>query len=147
LGGWEVSGITRFQTGQYYTPQANSTIGGRRADYLGGDITLPDDERNQSRWFNTAAFGPAPEDRRGNARVGSVLGPGRNLWDLSLRKQFKVLEKYELQFRGDMFNAFNHVNLNLNNGGLVVNQAAANYGTITNAAPGRQVQLGLRLKF
>ncbi len=145
--GWEISGITRFQSGQFYTPQANSTIGGRRADYLGGDIALPDDERNQSRWFNTAAFGPAPEDRRGNARVGSVLGPGRNLSDLSLRKQFAVTEKARLQFRGDMFNVFNHVNLNLNNGGLVVNQAANNYGTITNAAPGRNVQLGLRLTF
>ncbi|MDQ3010885.1 MAG: carboxypeptidase-like regulatory domain-containing protein [Acidobacteriota bacterium] len=145
--GWEVSGITRFQSGQYYTPQANSTIGGRRADYLGGDITLPDDERSQARWFNTAAFGPAPEDRRGNARVGSIVGPGRNLWDLSLRKQFALTEAIRLQFRGDMFNAFNHVNLNLNNGGLIVNQAAGNYGTITNAAPGRQVQLGLRLTF
>lgn len=147
LGGWEVSGITRFQSGQFYTPQANTTIGGRRADYLGGDISLPDDERSQSRWFNTAAFGPAPEDRRGNARPGSIVGPGRNLWDLSFRKQFLVTERYRLQFRGDMFNAFNHVNLNLNNGGLVVNQAANNYGTITNAAPGRQVQLGLRLTF
>lgn len=145
--GWEVSGITRFQTGQYYTPVANTSIGGRRADYLGGDINLPDDERSQSRWFNTAAFGPAPEDRRGNASPGSVIGPGRNLWDLSLRKQFLVTERVKLQFRGDMFNAFNHVNLSLNNGGLVVNQAANNYGTITSAAPGRQVQLGLRLQF
>ncbi len=147
LKGWEISGITRFQTGQYYTPQANTTIGGRRADYLGGNIALPDDERSQLRWFNTAAFGPAPEDRRGNAGVGSILGPGRNLWDLSLRKQFSVTEQVKLQFRGDMFNAWNHVNLNLNNGGLVVNQAANNYGTITTAAPGRQVQLGLRLTF
>lgn len=150
LGGWEVSGITRFQSGQFYTPQANTSIGGRRADYLGGDIALPDDERSQARWFNTAAFGPAPEDRRGNARPGSIVGPGRNLWDMSLRKTFVVKEGYKLQFRGDMFNMFNHTNLNLCSGtcsGLVVNQAANNYGTITNAAPGRQVQLGLRLNF
>jgi hypothetical protein len=147
LKGWETSGITRFQTGQYYTPQANSTIGTRRADYLGGPITLPDNERGQSRWFNTAAFGPAPEDRRGNAGPGSILGPGRHVWDLSLRKQFALTEAVRLQFRGDMFNMFNHVNLSLNNGGLVTSQAAANYGTITNAAPGRQVQLGLRLTF
>jgi hypothetical protein len=147
LKGWEVSGITRFQTGQYYTPQANTTIGGRRADYLGGDINLPKDERTQSRWFNTAAFGPAPEDRRGNASPGSIIGPGRHLWDLSLRKQFAVTERVRLQFRGDMFNAFNHVNLSLNSGGLVTNQAANNYGTITSVAPGRNVQLGLRLTF
>ena len=147
LKGWEASGITRFQTGQYYTPSANTSIGGRRADYLGGEISLPDDERNQAQWFNTDAFGPAPEDRRGNARVGSILGPGRNLWDLSLRKTFLITEKVKLQFRGDMFNAFNHVNLSLNNGGLVVNEASNNFGTITNAAPGRQVQLGLKLEF
>ncbi len=151
LKGWEASGITRFQTGQYYTPQANSTIGTRRADYLGGDINLPKDERSQSRWFNTAAFGQAPEDRRGNASPGSIIGPGRHVWDISMRKQFAVTEKVRLQFRGDMFNMFNHVNLNLctggNCGGLVTSQAAVNYGTITNAAPGRQVQLGLRLTF
>ncbi|HMZ22315.1 MAG TPA: hypothetical protein PLD20_30570, partial [Blastocatellia bacterium] len=91
--------------------------------------------------------GPAPEDRRGNARPGSILGPGRNIWDISLRKTFVLNEDFKLQFRGDMFNMFNHVNLNLNNGGLIVNQAANNYGTITNAAPGRQVQLGLRLTY
>src|SRR5262249_11566062 len=119
-------------------------------DYLGGDINLSDDERSQARWFNTVAFGPAPEDRRGNAPVGSIRGPGRNLWDLSLRKQFVVTERFKLQFRGDMFNAFNHVNLVLCSStcpGLVTNQAANNYGTITTAAPGRQVQLGLRLTF
>ncbi len=147
LKGWEVSGITRFQTGQYYTPQANTAIGGRRADYLGGPINLPKNERTQARWFNTAAFGPAPEDRRGNASPGSIIGPGRHVWDISLRKQFSITEQVKLQFRGDMFNAWNQVNLSLNNGGLVTNQAANNYGTITNAAPGRQVQLGLRLTF
>ena len=108
---------------------------------------LPDDQRGSSQWFNTAAFGPAPEDRRGNAPVGSILGPGRNLWDISLRKQFSLTEQFKLQFRGDMFNAFNHANLNFNNGGLSVNLANNNYGTITSAAPGRQVQLGLRLTF
>jgi len=79
-----------------------------------------------------------------------ILGPGRNLWDLSLRKQFLITEKVKLQFRGDMFNAFNHVNLNLCSNtcpGLIVNHADNNYGTITTAAPGRQVQLGLRLTF
>lgn len=108
---------------------------------------MPKDERTQSRWFNTAAFGPAPEDRRGNASPGSIIGPGRHVWDISLRKQFSITEQVKLQFRGDMLNAWNQVNLSLNNGGLITNQAANNYGTITNAAPGRQVQLGLRLTF
>lgn len=145
LGGWEASGITRFQTGQYYTPTANTAIGNRRADYISGDIAL--DNPTQALWFNTTAFGPAPEDRRGNARPGSILGPGRNLWDLSLRKQFSLTERFRLQFRGDMFNVFNHVNLSLNNGGLIVNSATSGYGSITSAAPGRQVQLGLKLSF
>ncbi len=43
-GGWEVSGKFRFQTGQYYTATGNSSIGGRRADYTGAEISIDDAE-------------------------------------------------------------------------------------------------------
>ena len=66
LGGWEVSGITRFQSGQYFTVTGDTSIGNRRADYNGGDIQLPDSEQTVQRWFNTQAFSIAPADRRGN---------------------------------------------------------------------------------
>jgi hypothetical protein len=86
LMGWEFSGITRNQTGAPYSISANTSIGGRRADYLGGDALVPSDLRGPNAWFNPAAFGPAPNDRLGNSGTGIVRGPGLYLWDFSLRK-------------------------------------------------------------
>lgn len=144
LGGWEVSGITRWQTSPYLTPVAtgNSVLGNRRADYLGGDIRQQGSDPLVE-WFNKTAFGPAPDERRGTAGVGMIEGPGRYLWDLSLRKRFAIHENYKLQFQADFFNAFNRLNLNNPN----VNFSNSGYDTITGAAPGRNIQVGLKLTF
>lgn len=139
-GGWEVSGITRWQTGQLLTPTGNSSIGGRRADYIGGEI---EGAKTIQQWFNTSAFANPPDERRGTAGVGIIEGPGRYLWDLSLRKRFLVTERIGLQFQGDFFNAFNQVNLNNPN----TNRNDVAFGTITASAPGRNIQLGLKLTF
>lgn len=141
LGGWEVSGITRLQSGGYLTPSANTTIGGRRADYLGGDVAISNPD--ELRWFNTDAFGPSPEDRRGNAPVGIIQGPGRHTWDLSFRKKFRIVSQTKVGLQADVFNLFNRVNLN----NPSVNFNDTNYGRIASAGPPRQVQIGLRFEF
>lgn len=141
LGGWEASGITRWQTGQYLTVNSNSSIGGRRANYIGGDIKL--DDPTFTRWFNTAAFAQVADTERGTAGVGIVEGPGRFLTDLSLRKNFRVTERFRLKFQGDMFNSFNQVMWNNPDTGF--NNVA--FGSINGAAPGRNIQLGLQLNF
>lgn len=143
LSSWEASGITRFQSGNQFTVTGNTAIGTRRADYLGGEIELPSDERSVNRWFNTAAFAAAPESRRGTAGVRSVKGPGLQLWDLSLRKRFALAGTWRLQFQADFFNLFNEANF-LN---VATTVTSADFGTITSAAPGRNIQLALRLTF
>jgi hypothetical protein len=140
LGGWELSGITRRQTGALLTPTGNSSIGGRRADTTGQEIDGP---RTLTEWFNRAAFANPPNDRRGLAGVGIIEGPGRHLWDLSLRKRFAITEQVGMQFQGDFFNAWNIVNLNNPN----VNTNDGDYGRINGAAPARNIQLGLKLTF
>ncbi|MBA3443032.1 MAG: carboxypeptidase regulatory-like domain-containing protein, partial [Pyrinomonadaceae bacterium] len=140
---WEASGITRFQSGNQFTVTGNAAIGTRRADYTSGQIELPTDERTVDRWFNTAAFAVAPESRLGTASVRSVPGPGLQLWDLSLRKRFALTERWRLQFQVDFFNLFNKANF-LN---VATNVSNADFGTITSAAPGRNIQLALRLTF
>ena len=72
-----------------------------------------------------------------------IESPGRYFWDLSLRKRFSVTELVKLQFQADFFNAFNTLNLN----NPTVNFSSSGYGTITGAAPGRNIQLGLKLTF
>ncbi|MPY87246.1 MAG: carboxypeptidase regulatory-like domain-containing protein [Luteitalea sp.] len=143
VGGWEASGKMRWQSGQYLTPTGSTSIGGRRADYLGGEIDLASSERDEDRWFNTDAFAEAPDDRRGTATVGVVEGPHRYTWDVSMRKYFNVTSRVRLQLRADVFNVFNRVNFNNPN----VNATAGEYGQISSTRPPRQSQLSVRLEF
>ena len=156
LSGWEVSGITRLQTGQLLTVTGEALLGGggRRADYLGGPVLLPDGERGPNGWINPAAFRAAPDDRRGTAGVGIVPGPGRQTWDFSFRKVFRFREDVRVQLKADLFNAFNRANFRnpdtnwgrLNAAGDC-SPCRSQFGTISDTAPGRQIQLGLKFTF
>ncbi|MBL8190415.1 MAG: carboxypeptidase regulatory-like domain-containing protein, partial [Acidobacteria bacterium] len=120
----------------------NTSIGNRRADYVGGEINQQGSDRLLE-YFNKAAFAITPNARRGTAGIGMIEGPGRFFTDLSLRKRFLVTERVNLQFQADMFNAFNQVLLN----NPSTNISDVGYGTINGTAPARNIQLGLRLTF
>jgi hypothetical protein len=147
LGGWEISGITRYQTGSPLTVSGPTSIGGRRADYLGGDPYV--DERinpttGAVQWLNRAAFASAPEGRRGDSERGQFNGPSYHVWDISLRKQFGISDDVRLQVQADFFNAFNMVNWGNPNTDL----SSANFGLITGiTGQPRNIQLGVRLIF
>jgi len=143
--GWEISGITRYQTGAPLTFTANTSIGGRRADYIGGSVILPADQRGPNNWINEAAFAPAVNDALGNSGVGIGRGPGLFLVDSSLRKQFRMSKdgQRRLQFQAEMFNLLNHVNFR----NPITNFTDVNFGTISSAGPQRNVQMGLKYYF
>ncbi|MBE3135473.1 MAG: TonB-dependent receptor [Acidobacteria bacterium] len=147
LGGWEISGIARFQTGAPFTVSGNTAIGTRRADFTGGGEQVSNAgsllSDNSVAWLDATKFAAAPESRLGNSGRNSFVGPGYQQWDISLRKQFRVKGNMKAQFQADFFNAFN--NLNLRNPATTVTNAG--FGTITSAAPLRNVQLGLRFTF
>ena len=144
LGGWEISGITRAQTGPYSTVVGNVTGVTRRADYIGGDVNLPGDQRTKDRWFNTAAFASEPVGRLGNAGSNTILGPGLYLWDVSLRKEFHYGERARIQFRADSFNVMNHVNYRSLQ---VTVTTPSTFGSLTGSGPARNLQGGLRVDF
>ncbi|MDT5159134.1 MAG: hypothetical protein QOH51_3491 [Acidobacteriota bacterium] len=143
LGGYELSGITRLQSGAYFTVVGNTSIGSRRADYLGGPVLLPNGERSQGAWLNRAAFANAPDTRRGTAGVGTVEGPGSQSWDFSFRRRIGLTERLKLQLQADIFNAFNRTNFR----DMDVNLADAAFGTLTAASNPRSIQLGLKFTF
>jgi hypothetical protein len=143
LDGYELSGITRMQSGAYFTVVGNTSIGSRRADYLGGDVLIPNGERSQSAWINRAAFAAAPDIRRGTSGVGNVEGPGTQSWDFSLRRGISLTERFRLQLQADIFNAFNRTNFR----DLDVNLNNASFGTLIAAGPARNIQFGLKLTF
>jgi hypothetical protein len=166
LKGWQVSGITRAQSGQPLTVNGSTTVGNLtnenftdRANLVAGQpLNTGMNVRGVSScgaavgtgtkvcYFNTSAFtSTGMTTGIGNAPVGDIIGPGYYIWDLSLRKSFRLpREGMSLLFQLDAFNAFNHVNFQ--NPALSVTTPSS-FGTITAAQPPRQLQLGAKFNF
>jgi hypothetical protein len=165
LGGWQIGGITQFQTGFHYTAityndPANSGIydyfGGAFPDLIGNpkDFSYGQDQQaaegcptgHQSLqcFVNPAAFAyPAPGNF-GNEGRNVLVGPDYFTWDFSTFKVFPIREQTHLEFRGEFFNFTNHSNFALPNNVF----GDTNFGqiTATNSNP-RDIQLALRLVF
>lgn len=141
LGGWSVSGIYQYQSGtplSIYAP--GNTLGNgwsTRADLI-GDPTLKN--RSAELWYNPAAFRAPAQYAWGNSAPGVIRGPAAHSLDTAILKYFVVREKLRVQFRWEMFNMPNHVNLGNPGTTLGVAQTAR----ITSAGPARQMQLGLK---
>jgi hypothetical protein len=70
------------------------------------------------------------------------FGPGFASTDLSLEKTFYPVERLGIQFRADLFNTFNRVNLY-----NPVNTLGPTFMSINQAFDPRIFQFALRLKF
>ena len=149
IGGWQVNGITTMRAGSFLGASSNVNNGagsraGNKPDATGLPANLPGDQRTTARWFNTSAFVEPPFTRYGNSGEGVIIGPGAVNFDISLFKNTRITERTNLQFRAEAFNAFNHVNLSDPNRNI---SDPRTFGTISNAASARIVQLGLKLLF
>lgn len=158
LDGFELSGITRYQTGRPFTITANAlTTGSRRADIIPGvPLYLKDDRQ----WLNPAAFARAPDARRGTSGVGSIYGPSFLVWDFSARKKIRFNETMNLNLQLDLFNAFNRANfstMGTNAGNFLIQTGAGAdgstaridgaFGVLNASGPGRSMQLGAKFVF
>ena len=82
----------------------------------------------------------------GNAGRNSLIGPGQNVLDFSLRKEFAITEQQRIEFRAEFFNALNHPNFAQPDNFIDDGPGVA--GTITSVAiPMRQIQFGLKYRF
>jgi hypothetical protein len=121
--------------------------GERRArPNLVGDPELPESERTIQRWFNTDAFAPAfsPAPQAfGNAGVGIMRGPGYANFDFTLAKDFRLDTERRVQFRTEIFNAFNRANFGPPN----IARDSSGFGQILTAGNARIVQFGLKFYF
>ncbi len=151
-GNWRVNGIMTLQSGAPISigSRQNTTTsygGDQRPNSTGISSETPGGKKDRiDGWFNNAAFSDVPPFTFGN--VGRVLpdnrGPYYHNWDLSILKDFPVSERKRLQFRWELFNAFNQVNFN-NPSGTTFGRPE--FGTITSAEAARVMQFGLKLYF
>ncbi len=151
LGGWQLSGITRVQSGPPITilanaPLGNTTLNGRRANRIAGVSLAP---TVTGQWFNPAAFGNPSAISPGTDSVGSFTGPYSFVTDLSLRKYFKLpRENMGLMFESDFFNIFNRANYSLGSlGNATLTFGSGNFGSFGSASNPRNVQFGLKFNF
>ena len=152
LGGWEVSGISTFKTGiplGFSGNNINSYGGNPRPDVIGNPKAA---NRSIHEWFNTAAFAYAPYGTFGTAprNFSNLRGPDYQNWDLAIMKNWGLPKETRLQFRAEMFNAFNHPNFytpNTNYGGCDPNansSCSSSFGTITQTFFARDVQMAAK---
>lgn len=151
LGGWEVSGIYSFVSGQPLTlmvPGATLGNGFNTHPNLVGDPSSGTCSNGApvgtaDCWFNDQAFAAPPRYAFGNAGVGVIEGPADHILDTTLMKNFGVGGGRLLQFRWEMFNALNHVNL----GNPVTTIGLKTTGQILSAGTPREMQFGLKFIF
>jgi hypothetical protein len=153
--GWRLSGITRFSTGIPVTlteMDDNSLLGTSGAGAISLPVDTPNytpgslnitDPRSLLPYFNTSLFSPETLGQLGTARRRFFAAPGLNNWDLALLKDTAIKEGMNLEFRAELFNAFNHAQFGQPDG----NVNSATFGLITTANPPRIMQLSLKLLF
>jgi hypothetical protein len=127
VGDWQLAGVTVLQSGPFLTPYQQSvdpantniltTVGQARPDQL-QHLSLYAPQRTTTQWLNPNAF-PYMNlqtaagngiGRFGNAPVGGVIGPGTEIFSISLMKNLSLSEKSRFQFGLEAANVLNHRN-------------------------------------
>lgn len=111
LGGWNLNGIASLQSGMPVTvtmatnDYAFAGIVTRRPDIIARP-SLTTGARTPQQFFNTAAFA-APVGVVGTSSRNPVRGPAYRDLDLAAIKHTALGERYDLEFRAEMFNITN----------------------------------------
>jgi carboxypeptidase family protein len=172
LGGWQISGVTQFQTGlpcgaahatDYARVGLDSNFGcGVNGQYwtVNGVPKIIGTFGSSGQWFATknpdgsSIFtAPAPGTFNSQRVRDLIYQPGFQNWNLGLFKSFLIDEQRGFQFRAEAFNFINHPNWGGGSGGGVnFDPTSSNFGKVTTKGGGvgggeRNLQLSLRFYF
>lgn len=164
LGGWQVSGLGTFAEGTPFTVFNGSADWSSQAIYYdlpnAPTVSLPYSGYSRQQWLNTGIFsasdfpspcpagtGPAGCGVEGNLGRNTFRGPGFAEIDAGFTKSNRipwfVSEGAELQFRAELINALNRVNLT----GVDSNLTDGNFGRATGVREARTPQFSIRIHF
>jgi hypothetical protein len=155
LGGWQAAGITTMYTGARLSPTytnadpANTNQFGGRPDRVADGNFDSDEMRDRIRArlpiFDRGAF-LLPASGRGfygNSARNILTGPGNMTWNAGVHKNWSIQERARMQFRWELFNAFNRPNFS----NPTTNIQSGDFGLVTVAGSGRSMLFGLRLDY
>ncbi len=164
LGGWTLSGVVQFQTGQPRTISRNVDYAGigessEQPWEVSGNPRLSKGDRGFSQgagrddvyFFQTNQStgqtiwsAPAPGTfATTQNRNQYIRDPGFQNWNLGVFKDFAITESQRISLRGEFFNFPNHPNL----GDVQRNPVNSQFGRVTSKESNRNVQLSLRYSF
>jgi outer membrane receptor protein involved in Fe transport len=162
VGGWQLVGITTFQTGFPFAIGATDTNGllgtvNQRANIVPG-CNIHANLTKLFQRLNPACYQQPAIGVYGNSGRGILRQPGINNWDMGASKFFDITERAKFQFKFDTFNTFNHHQYDVNVGGLATGGSGggssidngvgdALFGQITASSPARILQLSGKIIF
>jgi len=97
----------------------------------------------RAEWFDTSIYAAPTYGFFGDAKNGSIRGPGYTVVHLSLNKAFPITEKTQFQLRAEAFNVFNHPNFEGVNTGF----GSGAFGQINSAGDPRIMEFAAKIVF
>ncbi len=161
LGGWQLNGISTYNTGLPFTVTTSSYdpagLGILNVNPSGRPNVTCDPNQGGAQtlqqWFNTSCFSTNPAlvtgvftpvpNTVGNTARGNVTGPQTIRFDLTAVKNLRFGENLRFQFRAEGFNIFNNVNFR----GLNTNVTSGGFGNVTSVRDSRTMQFGVKAFF
>lgn len=145
LNGWELSGISNFQSGLPFTAASSTDVArvgntGQRPNRTSTPLSY--NHRSVTNYFSTVSFTAATSGTFGTERPGDIRGPGIDLWQMNIARNIPI-ERVSMKFEAQLFNIFNHANFN----GVGTTFGSAAFGTLTSALDPRNVQFRLKFSF
>lgn len=158
FSGWQISPMLQVRSGLPVNIALSAPFLG--IDQLRPNLTgqplkpsnyaVPGNAVTGSLQFNPAAFSDPPAGTYGNTPRNYGRGPGFAQVDMALSKTFKMNERFGMQFRGEMFNLFNHPNF-ANPSGIVddinFGRSTSTIGNRVGTGTARQAQVALKVIF
>jgi hypothetical protein len=160
--GWSLNSLMTFGTGQPFnvttsTDNTGTDEGVQRPDLIGDPYAGVSHKFSKSgvQWINPAAFAQPADGTFGNLPRNFLYGPGFSAVDFSVIKNTKVTERVNVQFRIELYNLFNRINLAPPGGGFgsggfgVTADTIGDYNGAPGIGPGEafNMQLGLKITF
>ena len=145
LSGWQFSPLVRYQSGNRSTvttgvDNALTGMGGQRGVQILDD---PYGDGTAANYLNRAAFTSPATGTYSSLKPFTIVNPARWQNDLGITRTFKTGAGPAIQFRWEIFNVINHVNLNAPTTAL----NSANFGKILGAGDPRIMQFALKVDF
>jgi len=162
LSGWQLSSLLSFHTGQPFnvttaTDNTGTDEGVQRPNLIGNAYAGVSHAFSKTgiQWVNPAAFAQPAPGTYGNLPRNYLYGPGFADVDFSVIKNTKITERVNAQFRIELYNLFNRVNLappsgSQGSGGFgITADTIGDYNGAPGIGPGEafNVQLGLKITF